>query len=107
MQPRTLLALVERAVPWLLPVSDAVAAIPRIGRKLRYAVPVMNYRPNLPELSRPQVREWAVLDTFDMLSPAYDQPQTVESVCSWIARAGLRDAEVFQSGSIIVRGGRD
>ena len=104
MKPQTLLAVVERSVPWLLPLSDAIAAIPFVGKRLRYAVPVMNYRPNLAELSREQVREWAVLDTFDMFGPAYDQPQTERSVRTWLAQVELRDTEVVQRGWIIVRG---
>lgn len=106
METARLLALVERFVPWLLPISDAVAAVPVIGRKLRYAVPVMNHRLSLPELSREQVREWAVLDTFDMLSPAYDQPQTEATVREWLARADLHETEVLQRGFLIGRGRR-
>lgn len=106
MKTQRLLALVERFVPWLLPISDAVAAVPVIGRKLRYAVPVMNHRLSLPELSREQVREWAVLDTFDMLSPAYDQPQTEPTLRKWLANAGLRETEVLHRGFLIGRGRR-
>jgi len=39
-------------------------------------------------------REWAVLDMFDMLSPAYDFPQTLDSVRSWFAGAGLTDVDI-------------
>ena len=39
--------------------------------------PVANYE-GMYGLDDRQLREWAVLDTFDMLSPQYDQPQTPE-----------------------------
>lgn len=106
MKNHTLLALVERAVPWLLPISDAFAAVPFVGRKLRYLVPVMNYRSLLPGLSEEQLREWAVLDTFDMLGPTYDHPQTESSLREWLVRAGLRDTVVLRRGFLIARGQR-
>lgn len=106
MQTRRLLSLVERSVPWLLPISNAIGAIPVVGRKLRYAVPVVNYRGVLPELSREQLEEWAVLDTFDMFSPAYDQPQTAETFREWLVSAGFREPEVFRRGCLVGRGRR-
>ena len=104
--PRRLFSIVERAVPWLLPISDAVARVPVVGKKLRYAVPVMNHRPNYPQLSDRQLREWAVLDTFDMFGPTYDQPQSVATIESWFREAGMRDVEVFRHGAVIGRGVR-
>lgn len=104
--PQRLFRLVERAVPLLLPVSDVLSAVPVVGRKLRYAVPVVNHRPAFPRLSRQQVHEWAVLDTFDMFGPAYDQPQSAETLLSWAREASLRDVEVFRSGQLIARGTR-
>jgi hypothetical protein len=40
------------------------------------------------------LREWAILDTFDMLSPRYDAPQTLENVREWFRVAGLDAVEV-------------
>ena len=105
-EPRRLFAIVERVVPWLLPVSDAIARIPLIGRKLRYAVPVVNHRPAFPELSDAQVVEWGVLDTFDMFGPAYDQPQSVAALEEWCRAAGLSNVIVFRHGQVIARGDR-
>ena len=106
MEQKRLLRMVERLVRVLLPVSNAVAAIPVVGRKLRYAVPVVNHRPAFPQLSREQLHEWSVLDTFDMYGPAYDQPQSVETMRAWAGEAGLRNVEAFRSGHVIVRGTR-
>ncbi len=97
---------IERLVPFLLPVSDVLSRIPLLGRKLRYAVPVVNHRPAFPSLSREQVREWAILDTFDMFGPAYDTPQSAETLRSWAREACLRDVTVFRSGQLIARGTR-
>lgn len=39
-------------------------------------------------------KEWSILDSFDMLSPAYDFPQTIDSVYSWFERVGMTQVEV-------------
>lgn len=39
-------------------------------------------------------KEWSILDSFDMLSPAYDFPQTLTSVRSWFDKAKLVNIEV-------------
>jgi SAM-dependent methyltransferase len=106
MNPQRLFRLVERLVPLLLPLSDVVATIPLIGRKLRYAVPVANHRPDYPQLSRKQIHEWAVLNTFDMFGPAYDQPQSAETLRRWFAEAGLREIRVFRAGHLCGHGTR-
>ena len=43
-----------------------------------------------PELNR----DWAILDTFDMLSPKYDNPQTLRAVRGVFDRLGLKQADV-------------
>jgi SAM-dependent methyltransferase len=103
MSRERLFRLVERCVPWLLPVSRALGRIPLAGRQLRYVVPVMNYEGVYP-LSDTQLREWAVLDTFDMLSPAHDHPQTAATLRKWLEEAQLVDGEVFRRGFLVARG---
>lgn len=98
-----LFALVTRMVTVLWPLSLALGRTPVVGRKLRYALPIANYEGVLP-LNRQQLKEWAVLDTFDMLAPAHDHPQTVETVRRWFAEAGVADAEVFRDGLVVGRG---
>lgn len=89
-----LLRLIERAVPAMLLAHDALRFIPGLGRFLAcHFVPVCTYRYSLP-LSREQNRRWAVLDTFDMLSPEHDHPQTLAGVRRWVAEAGGRDVAV-------------
>jgi len=98
-----LFSLIERLVPALLPVSRAFAAVPGIGRRLRYAVPVMSYYGVFP-FSEAQHREWAVLDTFDMLAPAHDHPQSAATVGAWLREAGLRESEAMREGLVVGRG---
>lgn len=99
----TLLRLVQRWVEVGLPLSTAAGRVPGLGRIMRRAIPVANYTGQLP-LSSDQLREWAVLDTFDWLSAAYDQPQSPEALARWCREAGLTDVEVCQPVMLTVRG---
>jgi SAM-dependent methyltransferase len=97
--PRPLLRrVVEWYVPRWLPFDTRLARVPKLGRFLTAAVPCWNYTGLLP-LDGDELRAWAVLDTFDALSPRYDSPQTLEAVCSWVEDAGLVDADVRYGGN--------
>lgn len=98
-----LFRLVEKLVPVLLPTSRVLGRTPLLGRKLRWLVPVANYE-GIHPLNEQQLREWAVLDTFDMLSPAHDHPQSPETLRRWIAAASLRNGEVVKEGHLVARG---
>lgn len=102
---RWLYLMVRLMVSTLLPFSRWVARMPLLGRRLRHIVPVANYDGVYP-LSRQQQYEWALLDTFDMLAPAYDQPQAPDALASWMKEAGLVDITVFRAGHLVGRGRR-
>lgn len=100
--PRGLLGrLVEWYVPKWLPVDTRLARVPKLGRFLVAAVPCWNYT-GLLELSPEELEAWAVLDTFDALSPHYDKPQTLEAVEAWCREAGLADVDVRYGGNGIL-----
>jgi SAM-dependent methyltransferase len=101
--PERLFPLVTRMVDLLWPLSLALGRVPRVGRRLRHAVPVANYEGVLP-LTPAQLKEWAVLDTFDMLAPAHDHPQTVETLRAWFEEHRLVDVAVDRSGLVVGRG---
>jgi uncharacterized protein YbaR (Trm112 family) len=103
MPAEQLFSLVSRMVNGLWPVSLALGRAPTVGRKLRHALPIANYEGLLPLDSR-QLKEWAVLDTFDMLAPAHDHPQTVKTVTRWFEESRLAEAEVFRDGLVVGRG---
>ncbi len=103
MEPDRLFKKVEKWVPVLLPVSIFIGRIPIVGKKLRYLVPVANYHGILP-LTNVKILEWAILDTFDMLSPKYDQPQSAATLRSWLEEAGLVDIKVFHPAHLVGQG---
>jgi len=100
-----LFRIVELMVEWFLPISLVIGRIPKIGRKLRYVIPVVNYDGVLP-LSYSLLKEWAVLDTFDMFAPKYDQPQTLSALRRWFEDAGMKNVEVFRRGSYVGKGAK-
>ncbi len=97
--------IVEWYVPRWLPVDTRLARVPKLGRFLTAVVPCWNYTGLYP-LDEEELVAWAVLDTFDALSPRYDEPQTLETVQEWVREAGLVDADVRYGGNGIVVTGR-
>lgn len=94
---------VERGMPFLLGLSRGASRVPGIGPLARRLLPVANYD-GMYGLDRRQLREWAVLDTFDMLSPEYDRPQTPRTLHRWTHEAGLREIEIGKFGHLVARG---
>jgi len=62
-------------------------------------IPIKDYRGALPGLTREQEIEWSILDTFDALSPMYDQPQYLSTMKRWARDAGLIEVEVEYGGN--------
>lgn len=101
MRRERLRRIVEWYVPRWLPVDTRLARIPRIGRFLVAVVPCWNYT-GLLELSREELVAWAVLDTFDALSPRYDKPQALGDVRGWCRDLGLAEVDVRYGGNGIL-----
>jgi hypothetical protein len=98
-----LLRAIERAAPVLLPVSHAVGQVPALGRAFQRLVPIANYNGIYP-LNAQQLRDWAILDTFDWLSPAYDKPERPDVLRSWLVEAGLEEIHVAKIAPLVGRG---
>jgi SAM-dependent methyltransferase len=105
MAAERLFPLVTRMVNMLWPFTLALGRVPGVGRKLRHLLPIANYEGLLP-LGPAQLKEWAVLDTFDMLAPAHDHPQTVATLRAWFEEERLADIDVVRSGLVVGRGRR-
>jgi SAM-dependent methyltransferase len=93
--------MVEWYIPRWIPIDNALQRV----RVLRYAVPAIvpcwNYTGMLP-LTSEQIKSWAILDTFDALSPAYDSPQTAETLAAWCDEAELVDVEIRVAGNGLI-----
>ncbi len=74
-----LLKGIQKSMPLLFPITDRLFRIPLLGKVFQFTIPVANYV-HRNDFSRDQRYAEAVLDTFDMLSPAYDSPMTWNEV---------------------------
>lgn len=84
-----LLKLIDRNVDWLMAAHRGLTRM-GLGALTRF-LPIADLRYVVPrQLDPKEAREWAVLDTFDMYSPAYDNPQRVDDVAAMFRRAGAR-----------------
>ncbi|HMF55937.1 MAG TPA: class I SAM-dependent methyltransferase [Pyrinomonadaceae bacterium] len=89
---KLLLRLLKGSMPVLFPVTEVIFRLPLVGPLFMFAIPVANYV-NEPALNRRQRYDWAVLDTFDMLSPQYDQPQTQPETEQALKSVGIGEIE--------------
>jgi 2-polyprenyl-3-methyl-5-hydroxy-6-metoxy-1,4-benzoquinol methylase len=95
---------ITQAVPRFFPYG--IKAYRFLGRFGARAFPIALY-PDLG-LSDALHKEWSVLDTFDMYSPAHDHPQTLTTIRRWFHDADLRDVTVaYGPNGIIGRGRKD
>ena len=95
MDHRRLLTLIKLAMPVLFPITEIGFRLPIVGRVVRFVIPVSNYvgvnTRTSPGLSLRERYRWALMDTFDMLAPSYDQPQTQSEVTEVLERSGVKD----------------
>jgi hypothetical protein len=98
MPDRLLLPCVRATIGGLYEVKAAINAIPLVGRRLHRVIAIgeLKRRDWTPQ----QMKEIKSMNVFDMLSPRYDNPQSLETVRGWIAREGLQliKCEIGQNG---------
>lgn len=87
----------------MLIVSQTLGRVPLIGRVLKRLVPVADYTNEHP-LTQQQLKEWALLDTFDMLAPTYDNPQTAITARQWFEEANFVNIQVGHWAHLGARG---
>jgi hypothetical protein len=86
----TLLRLVKAVMPVLFPITEVLYRIPFLDKFFRFTIPVANYIEK-KELTLRQRYRWSLLDTFDMLAPAYDQPMTQYEAEATLRNEGITD----------------
>jgi hypothetical protein len=84
-----LLSFIKWYVPKWMPISNMFLKIPFVGKFFAQIIPICNYTLQYPFLSKNQLIDWAILDTFDMLSPDYDNPQSLKTLNKWIKKYDL------------------
>lgn len=92
-EPEKLYKFCKRYIEFMWPVAKFLHKDPYLGRRLIWRLLVADYR-GVYNVSENILKEWAILDTFDMLSPAYDYPQTIETVREWFKKANMVNVDV-------------
>ena len=95
LKSETLLKVIKVAMPILFPITEVAFRIPVVGKIVGFMIPVSNYvginvKSN-QGLDIKQRYRWALMDTFDMLAPEYDEPQTFEEVRELLTNEGIVD----------------
>ena len=104
-----MLRVLRVVVPVLYPLGLLIGKLP-LGHILKRVIPIADpiyyYEKQFGKtaMSYNDRVQWALLDTFDWLTPAYDNPQTEETILHWMEESNLRDIEVLKAGHMVARG---
>ena len=90
MSKEALLKVIKGVMPIAFPVTNILFRIPVLGKAFAFAIPIANYVSE-PELNREQRYAWAILDTFDMLSPQFDSPMKESEAAKILFESGIKD----------------
>ena len=101
MKKETLLKVIQGVMPAAFPMTEILFRIPLLGKAFRFMIPVANYVHD-KQLNKKQRYSWAVLDTFDMLSPAFDQPMTEEEARKPLTESGFEVSRLTYGGLNLV-----
>ena len=86
----TLLRIIRYNVGWLIFLSKLFTKI-GLGKILNRFLPICDIETTMPKsLTAQQLKEWVILDTFDMFSPEYDNPQKISTVKKWMEEFGIK-----------------
>jgi SAM-dependent methyltransferase len=95
--PQALYDTVKKYVDVMWPLVRLVRKVPGLGVRLPSRLLILDYSRLVPKADDATLKEWAQLDTFDMLSPIYDKPQTPKAFRRWFEKAGLTEINVRAS----------
>ncbi len=90
--PEKLYTIITKYINFMWPIAKFIHKLP-YGPQINWALLIADYHEHY-DLREDMLKEWAILDTFDMLSPAYDTPQTIDTVRQWFHDAHLADIDV-------------
>ena len=105
MDPGRLYENIKSYINFMWPICKIINKIPKFGRNINWMLLVADHG-NL-DISDNQAKQWAYLNTFDMLAPRYDSPQTLSTVKQWFSTAQLENCHVaYGYNGIVGRGNR-
>lgn len=90
MSHQRLLKRIEKNADWLTKTYFFFDQI-GVGKIVNRFLPIVDIKGTLPAgLSKEDLREWVILDTFDMFSPQHDHPQKIATVKKWFEEFGMK-----------------
>ena len=93
---------INNNIDWLIKTSRLFSAL-KLSRLNRF-LPICDIDGTLPKnLPYNQLRALCVLDTFDMFSPQYDQPQKISTIISWFKKYNMKN---IWGGEILYNNGK-
>jgi SAM-dependent methyltransferase len=94
MNPEKLYTYTVRYVNFMWPLVKVLMKIPKYGKMINWRLMIADYSHMLKNADERTLKEWAILDTYDMVSPAFDFPVTLKTFKQWHVEAGLGNIEV-------------
>lgn len=92
--PEELYRWVVKYIDIMWPVASLIRKIPKVGYRINYRLLIADHSKVLFNADDTTLKQWAYLDTMDMVSPKYDLPQTLKTFKKWHEKAGLVDIDV-------------
>lgn len=103
--PERLYRLTSKYVDLMWPIAERIRKVPKLGRVINWRLLIADYSDVI--VDDDVLRQWAKLDTFDMLAPRYDKPARVNTVNRWCAEFALACVEVQRGyNGVEIRGRR-
>ncbi len=91
-EPQKLYNGVVKYINFMWPLFKVISKIPKVGRQINWQILIPDYTKY--GLKGEALKEWAILDCYDMLSPQYDNPQSLKTMKKWFDEAKLKDIDV-------------
>ena len=113
MDPEKLYLKIKNSSAFYFKLTNSLMKAGKIGKAIdHFFIPFLNYR-HVPEFSRKDddwIIEYGVHDTFDALSPKYDQPiskSKLRKIADEVLLSKIVDYEIFQNRSITLLRGKE
>ncbi|MBU4036925.1 MAG: 2-polyprenyl-3-methyl-5-hydroxy-6-metoxy-1,4-benzoquinol methylase, partial [Proteobacteria bacterium] len=97
--PEKLYTAVVKYIDFMWPLASLIRKIPK-GHGINWQLLIADY--SSLGLSGKILKEWAYLDTFDMLAPKYDMHVREKTFKSWVKESFLVDIETELTGHGVV-----
>lgn len=103
MKKEKLLKIIEWYIPKYIVFDTMIRKIPKIGIILTGLIPIPCWNYLDKEYNKDERIKHAIMDTFDALSPTYDNPKTIKEVKKWFNKHNkLKNVDVFGGGNGVV-----